>query len=101
MTRRRRDGRRGTGLGFSTLPVVFDPILLLQLPTDLPDEEVHDDRDDPDREAVDPDLRLVAPAEEQVDAVGSAGEEDQEDPAAERDAEGGPARRIARAVEQV
>src|SRR4051812_5392274 len=101
MTRRWRDGRRGTGLGFSSLPAELDPLLLLKLQTDLLDEEVQAQGHDPDREAVDPDLRLVAPADEQVHAVGGADEEDEEHPGAERSAERRPPRRIARPIEQV
>src|SRR3954451_17715140 len=101
MTRRWRDGRRGTGLSFSSLPAELGPLLLLKLETDLLDEEVQPKRHDPDREAVDPDLRLIAPVEEQVHAVGRSDEEDQEHPGAERSTERGAPRRIARAVEQV
>src|SRR3954462_655805 len=101
MTRAWRNGRRGTGLVFSGLPVVLDPLRLEQLATDFPSEEEHRDRHRDHEPAVDPDLRLVAPVEEQVEPVGSSREEDEKDPRAERRPEGGPTWRITWAVEHV
>src|SRR5205823_3999501 len=78
-----------------------DPLRFLKLETDPPRHEEDGERDRPDRDPVEPDLRAVRDAEGDEDAVGGAGEEDERDPGEERGAESRSPRRVARPVEQV